>query len=62
MARPPRPSDLYSLRIPTEPRLSLLLQLKDSSAFGRGATTADAIGYGASMLRRFPVDWAAAGE
>jgi AcrR family transcriptional regulator len=47
--------------IPTEPRLSLLLQLKDSSAFGRGATTADAIGYGARMLRRFPVDWAAAG-
>ncbi|KAB2388492.1 TetR/AcrR family transcriptional regulator [Actinomadura montaniterrae] len=47
--------------IPTEPRLSLLLQLKDSSAFGRGATTADAIAYGALMLRRFPVDWDAAG-
>ncbi|TDC58726.1 TetR family transcriptional regulator [Actinomadura sp. KC345] len=47
--------------IPTEPRLSLLLQLGDSSAFGRGATTADTIAYGAKMLRRFPVDWAAAG-
>ncbi|MEW2354640.1 TetR family transcriptional regulator [Spirillospora sp. NPDC029432] len=47
--------------IPTEPHLSLLLQLGDSTAFGRGATTADAIGYGARMLRRFPVDWAAAG-
>lgn len=45
--------------IPTEPRLSLLLQLSDSDAFGRGATTADAIAYGARMLRRFPVDWSA---
>ncbi|TDC71815.1 TetR family transcriptional regulator [Actinomadura sp. GC306] len=47
--------------IPTEPRLSLVLQLGDSSAFGRGATTADTIAYGAEMLQRFPVDWAAAG-
>ncbi|MFB4298783.1 TetR/AcrR family transcriptional regulator [Actinomadura sp. NTSP31] len=47
--------------IPTEPRLSLLLQLDDSSAFGRGATTADAIAYGAQMLQRFPVDWEDAG-
>ncbi|GAB2854466.1 TetR/AcrR family transcriptional regulator [Actinocorallia aurea] len=47
--------------IPTEPRLSLLLQVGDSGAFGRGATTADAIGYGARMLHRFPVDWPAAG-
>ncbi|MEU5884153.1 TetR family transcriptional regulator [Spirillospora sp. NPDC047279] len=47
--------------IPTEPRLSLLLQLGDSGAFGRGATTGDAIAYGAKMLQRYPVDWAAAG-
>jgi hypothetical protein len=47
--------------IPTEPRLSLLLQLGDSSAFGRGATTRDTIAYGAKMLQRYPVDWAAAG-
>lgn len=47
--------------IPTEPRLSLLLQLGDSAAFGRGATTAATITYGAQMLRRYPVDWAAAG-
>lgn len=47
--------------IPNEPRLSLLLQLEDSAAFGRGATTAEAIAYGAEMLKRFPVDWAAAG-
>lgn len=47
--------------IPTEPRLSLLLQLGDSGAFGRGATTGDTIAYGARMLRRFPVDWEAAG-
>ncbi|MEU4826955.1 TetR/AcrR family transcriptional regulator [Actinomadura citrea] len=53
---------LFCVRtIPNEPRLSLLLQLEDSAAFGRGATTADAIAYGAEMLQRFPVDWAAAG-
>ncbi|MEV6551105.1 TetR/AcrR family transcriptional regulator [Streptomyces sp. NPDC051597] len=46
--------------IPTEPRLSLLLQLGDTTAFGRGATTRDTIAYGAKMLQRFPVDWAAA--
>ena len=53
---------LFCLRtIPTEPRLSLLLQLRDSAAFGRGATAAAAVAYGARMLRRFPVDWASAG-
>lgn len=46
--------------IPAEPRVSLLLQLGDSDAFGRGATTATTIAYGARMLRRFGVDWAAA--
>ncbi|MGW7051191.1 TetR/AcrR family transcriptional regulator [Streptomyces sp. NPDC054887] len=47
--------------IPTEPRLSLLLQLGDTTTFGRGATTRDTIAYGAKMLQRFPVDWATAG-
>ncbi|MFF4239236.1 TetR/AcrR family transcriptional regulator [Actinomadura geliboluensis] len=47
--------------IPAEPRLSLVLQLADSGALGRGAITADVIAYGARMLRRYPVDWAAAG-
>ncbi|MER5257381.1 TetR/AcrR family transcriptional regulator [Streptomyces sp. NPDC002855] len=47
--------------IPAEPRLSLLLQLEDTTAFGRGTTTQDTITYGAKMLQRFPVDWAAAG-
>jgi AcrR family transcriptional regulator len=47
--------------IPAEPRVSLLLRLGDSDAFGRGATTATTIDYGARMLRRFGVDWAAAG-
>lgn len=47
--------------IPTEPRLSLLLQLGDTTAFGRGATTPDTIAYGAKMLQRFPVDWTTAG-
>jgi AcrR family transcriptional regulator len=53
---------VYCVRtIPTDPRLSLLLQIGDSAAFGRGVTTLDALGYGAQMLRRFPVDWASAG-
>ncbi|MET7686061.1 TetR/AcrR family transcriptional regulator [Streptomyces sp. NPDC005423] len=47
--------------IPAEPRVSLLLQLADTTAFGRSATTRDTIAYGAKMLQRFPVDWAAAG-
>jgi AcrR family transcriptional regulator len=47
--------------IPAEPRVSLLLRLGDSEAFGRGATTGTAIAYGARMLRRYPVDWPAAG-
>lgn len=49
---------LFCLRtIPAEPRVSLLFQLGDSTAFGQGAT----IAYGARMLRRFAVDWEAAG-
>jgi len=47
--------------IPREPRLSLLLQTGDESAFGRGATSDVAVQYGALMLQRFPVDWDAAG-
>lgn len=47
--------------IPTEPRVSLLLHLGDSNAFARGATTSSTIAYGARMLRRFAVDWQAAG-
>jgi hypothetical protein len=41
--------------------VSLLLQLGDSDAFSRSATTGTTIAYGARMLRRYPVDWAAAG-
>ncbi|MGW6275348.1 TetR/AcrR family transcriptional regulator [Streptomyces sp. NPDC055060] len=47
--------------IPAEPRLSLLLQFEDTTAFGRGTTTEETIAYGAKMLRRFPVDWTTAG-
>lgn len=47
--------------IPAEPRVSLLLHLGDSTAFARGATTPTTIAYGARMLRRFAVDWDAAG-
>jgi len=50
---------LFSVRtIPTEPRLSLLLQVGDQGAFGRGATSGPALQYGAEMLHRYPVDWA----
>lgn len=53
---------LFSVRtIPTEPRLSLLLQVSDDGAFGRGATSVMAVQYGAEMLRRYPVDWSDAG-
>ncbi len=53
---------LFCVReIPREPHLGLLLQLGDSGAFGRGATSDDALAYGAAMLRRYPVDWASAG-
>lgn len=53
---------LFSVRtIPTEPRLSLLLQIGDDGAFGRGATSVMAVQYGAEMLRRYPVDWSDAG-
>lgn len=53
---------LYSLRVlPADPRLGLLLQVGEDGAFGRGATSGPALLYGARMLRRFPVDWAAAG-
>lgn len=53
---------LFSVRtIPSEPRLSLLLQISDDGAFGRGATSAMAVQYGAEMLRRFPVRWSDAG-
>lgn len=53
---------LFSVRtIPAEPRLGLLLQVGEGSAFGRGATSGPALVYGARSLGRFPVDWAAAG-
>ncbi|NGN62432.1 TetR/AcrR family transcriptional regulator [Streptomyces sp. A7024] len=53
---------LFCVRtIPADPSLSPLLQLGDTTAFGRGATTRDTITYGAKMLQRFPVDWTAAG-
>lgn len=53
---------LFCLRaIPADPRLSLLLELGDEGAFGRRATAAPVLAYGAAMLRRYPVDWAASG-
>lgn len=55
-------SILFSVStIPAEPRLGLLLQAGEGTAFGRGATSGPALVYGAQTLRRFPVDWAAVG-
>lgn len=53
---------VFSVRaLPEEPRVGLLLQVGEGGAFGRGATSGPALVYGAQTLRRFPVDWAAAG-
>lgn len=53
---------LFCLRtVPTDPRLSLLLQLGDTDAFVRSANTPDVLEYGAQKLRLFPVDWSAGG-
>lgn len=53
---------LFCLRtVPSDPRLSLLLQLGDADAFVRTASTPDVLAYGAEKLRLFPVDWSAGG-
>lgn len=53
---------LFCLRtVPGDPRLNLLLELGDPGTFSRAATSPETLAYGAAMLRRFPVDWAAGG-
>jgi AcrR family transcriptional regulator len=53
---------LFCLRtVPSDPRLSLLLQLGDSDAFVQSANTPDVLEYGAQKLRLFPVDWSSGG-
>lgn len=53
---------LFCLRtVPHDPRLNLLLRLGDTATLSRAATSPGTVAYGAAMLRRFPVDWAAAG-
>lgn len=53
---------LFCLRtIPTDPRLSLLLELGDLGTFGREATSSATLAYGAQMLRRYPVNWSSVG-
>jgi AcrR family transcriptional regulator len=53
---------LFCLRtVPSDPRLSLLLQLGDTEAFVQSANAPDVLDYGAEKLRRFPVDWHAGG-
>lgn len=47
--------------VPSDPRLSLLLQLGDTATFSRAATSPLMLDYGSAMLRRFPVEWADAG-
>ena len=55
-------SFLFCLRtVPNDRHLTLLLELGDPATFTRTATSPETIAYGADMLRRFPVDWAAGG-
>lgn len=47
--------------LPADPRLSLLLAVDRRDLFTEGITSATAIGFGRTMLHRFPVQWAALG-
>lgn len=48
-------------RLPDDPRLSLLLAVDRTDLFTVGITSPTAIAFGRTMLRRFPIDWAASG-
>lgn len=48
-------------RLPQERYLAMVLQPGKASAFTAGVTSPVAIGFGRSILERFPVDWAGAG-
>ncbi|MGV9480923.1 TetR/AcrR family transcriptional regulator [Gordonia aichiensis] len=53
---------VYTLgRLPDEPHIGLLVQVGENEVFSRGATSSRAMRFGASVLRRFPIDWAAMG-
>lgn len=55
-------SIVFSLNaIPSEPYMGLLLMAGETEMFGRGITSSRAMAYGALMLRRMAVDWAAIG-
>ena len=49
---------VYTLgRLPDEPYIGLLVQVGENELFSRGATSSRAMEFGASVLRRFPIDW-----
>ena len=53
---------VYTLgRLPDEPYIGLLVQVGENELFSRGATSSRAMEFGASVLRRFPIDWAEVG-
>ncbi|OBA58624.1 TetR/AcrR family transcriptional regulator [Gordonia sp. 852002-10350_SCH5691597] len=53
---------VYTLgRLPDEPYIGLLVQVGENELFSRGATSSRAMEFGASVLRRFPIDWTEAG-
>jgi len=55
-------SIVFSLNtIPKEPYIGLLLMAGQNDVFGRGVTSSASLAYGARMLARMPVDWAAVG-
>jgi AcrR family transcriptional regulator len=48
-------------QVPREPYLTLLLTRGSTSTFAQGVTSRTAMDLGRSILRRFPIDWSAAG-
>ena len=53
---------VYTLgRLPEEPYIGLLVQVGENELFSWGVTSSRAMEFGTSVLRRFPIDWAAAG-
>ncbi|WP_372727385.1 TetR/AcrR family transcriptional regulator [Nocardioides sp.] len=47
--------------IPREPSIGLLLQADDRELFGRGVTSAAALGLGGQVLRDLAIDWESVG-
>jgi AcrR family transcriptional regulator len=55
-------SVVFAIRaIPQEPYIGVLFQAGETDFFSRGVTSSMAVSVGTQILRRIPVDWAAAG-